>query len=159
MKAGSYFLWNILLALVWSAATGSFTEGNLVAGFLVGYMILAFSQSAIGESRYFSKSRQVFSFFGFFVWEVILSNFRMAYDVLNPARTRPGIIGVSLEPQSDTEISVLATLLTLTPGTLSVDVTPDRKTMYVHAMSVDNRDALERKIKQDFERRVLELLR
>jgi len=159
MKAGSYFLWNILLALVWAAATGSFTEGNLAAGFLPGYMILAFSQPVIGESRYFSKSRQILSFLGFFAWEVILSNLRMVYDVLNPAHTRPGIIGVSLEPQSDTEISVLATLLTLTPGTLSVDVTPDRKTMFVHAMSAENRDALERKIKQDFERRVLELLR
>jgi multicomponent Na+:H+ antiporter subunit E len=159
MRTGSYFLWNILLALVWAAATGSFTEGNLVAGFLLGYLILLFSQPVIGESRYFSKSRQILSFLGFFVWEVILSNFRMAYDVLNPAHTRPGIIAVALEPQSDTEISVLATLITLTPGTLSLDVSPDRKTMYVHAMSVDDRDSLERKIKQDFERRVLELLR
>jgi multicomponent Na+:H+ antiporter subunit E len=159
MNTGSYFLWNILLALVWAAATGSFTEGNLVAGFVLGYLILLFSQPAIGEARYFSKSRQIISFFAFFVWEVVLSNFRMAYDVLNPAHTQPGIIAVALEPQSDTEISVLATLLTLTPGTLTVDVSPDRRVMYVHAMSVDDRDTLERKIKQDFERRVLELLR
>ncbi len=60
---------------------------------------------------------------------------------------------------SDVEITLLANLVTLTPGTLSLDVSEDRSTLFVHAMFVDDPDVLRREIKHGFERRVLELLR
>jgi multicomponent Na+:H+ antiporter subunit E len=71
------------------------------------------------------------------------------------------VVAIPLDAKSDIEITLLANLITLTPGTLSLDVSSDRSVLYIHVMYVDNDDLDEvrRKIKSGFERRVLEVLR
>ena len=95
----------------------------------------------------------------FFLWELVLSSIRVAWDVLSPnPRFRPGIVGVPLDLESDAGIALLACLITLTPGTLSLDVSEDRRTLYVHAMRIDDAEAFRREIKDGFERRVRGIL-
>jgi multicomponent Na+:H+ antiporter subunit E len=104
----------------------------------------------------------VVSFFFFYVWQLILSNLRVAYDVVTPTHyMRPGVIAVPLDAKTDAEITLLANLITLTPGTLSLDLSPDRGVLYVHTMYIDQDDVerARRQIKDNLERRVLELLR
>ena len=159
MKA---FLWNLLLAFAWTIATGSFTIFNLLSGMAIGFVILWFAQRAVGTSGYFSKVPQVVGFSVFYLWQLIKSNLRVAYDVVTPTNyMRPGVIAVPLEAKTDAEITLLANLITLTPGTLSMDVSSDRKTLYVHAMYIDHGDleAAKREIKEGLERRVLKVLR
>ena len=69
------------------------------------------------------------------------------------------VIGIPIKAQTDLEITVLANLITMTPGTLSLDISPDRKTLYVHAMYIRDPEALRRDIQENFEPRVLALLR
>jgi multicomponent Na+:H+ antiporter subunit E len=64
-----------------------------------------------------------------------------------------------LDARTDEEITMLANLVTLTPGTVCLDVSEDRRTMFIHAMFVNDPDELRNEIKQGLERRVLELLR
>jgi multicomponent Na+:H+ antiporter subunit E len=91
-----------------------------------------------------------------FAWELLLSNIRLAADVLRPRmRMRPGIVAVPLDARTDLEIVLLSNLVTLTPGTLTIDVSPDRRTLYVHAMFVSSREAIVDDIKRGLERRVL----
>ena len=154
------FLGNILLALVWTILTGRFTPLNLLGGFLLGYVILFSTRHALGGSRYFIKAGQALSFFLFFFKELVLSNFRVAYDVITPSfQMRPAVLAIPLDVSTPTEITLLANLITLTPGTLSLDVSDDRKVLYVHAMFVDDPDKVRASIKDGFERRVIELLR
>lgn len=95
-----------------------------------------------------------------FAWELVLSNIRLAADVLRPRmRMRPGIVAVPLDARTDLEIVLLTNLVTLTPGTLSLDVSRDRRTLYVHAMFVTSPEAMVDEIKQGVERRVLEATR
>jgi multicomponent Na+:H+ antiporter subunit E len=156
----SALLWNLLLALAWVAATGVFSFDNLVVGFLLGFLSLYISRRVVGSPRYFDKVGQVISLLGFFLWELLLANLRVAYDVLTPRHhMRPGVIAVPLDVETDNEITMLSNLLTLTPGTLSLDVSVDRKVLYVHAMYIDDAEEVRRKIKDGFERRVLEVLR
>ncbi len=160
----SAFLWNLLLAIIWVALTEQFTPGNLVVGFGLGYLILAFAQLIMGKekgkSNYVSKVRQVFGFALYFLWELVLANLRVAYDVVTPTHhMRPGVIAIPLDAQTDAEITALANFITLTPGTLSLDVSEDRKVLYIHAMYIHDREALRREIKSGLERRVLEVMR
>jgi multicomponent Na+:H+ antiporter subunit E len=91
-----------------------------------------------------------------FWWELLLSNIRLAADVLRPRmRMRPGIIAVPLDARTDLELVLLSNLVTLTPGTLTIDVSADRRTLYVHAMFVTSPEALVDGIKRGLERRVL----
>lgn len=153
-------LWNLVLALAWAALTGRFTPENLGFGLALGYLILWFAQRVMGPSLYFQKVRQVVGFLGFYLWELVLANLRLAYDIATPGHLqRPGIVAVPLDVRSDVEITLLANLITLTPGTLSVDVSTDRKVLYIHAMYIDDLEEFRRTIKEGYERRVLEVSR
>jgi multicomponent Na+:H+ antiporter subunit E len=153
-------LWNLILALAWVAATGVFSFENLFVGFLLGFLALFVSRRVGGSPRYFYKIRQVINLLGFFLWELLLANLRVAYDVLTPRHhMRPGVIAVPLDAKTDNEITMLSNLLTLTPGSLSLDVSADRKVLYIHAMYIDDAEEVRRKIKDGFERRILEVLR
>ena len=89
-------LWNILLALVWIGMTGEFTPVNFVVGFGLGMLILFFARRVIGTPYYLAKMVQVLELFVFVLWELILANLRVAYDVLTPGyRMRPGVVRTS----------------------------------------------------------------
>jgi multicomponent Na+:H+ antiporter subunit E len=153
---------NLLIAFAWAVATGHFTLANLAFGFAIGFFILMLTQRAFGHSAYFAKVPLAARFAGFYVWQLILSNLRVAYDVITPTHyMRPGVIAVPLDAETDAEITLLANLITLTPGTLSLDLSADRKTLYVHSMYIDGGDVEEarRQIKQGLERRVLQVMR
>ena len=154
------FFFNIFLAMVWALASGQISLSSLVIGFVLGYGVLWFAQPLLGPSRYFQRFPVALRFTGFFLWQLLLSNLRVAYDVITPQlHMRPGIIAVPLDAKTDQEITLLANLITLTPGTLSLDVSEDRSVLYVHAMFVDSPDKVRNSIKNGFERRLLELIR
>ncbi len=153
-------LWNISLALAWMAVSGEFTAGSLTLGFGLGFLILFLTRRIIGVPAYGTKVSQVLGLLIYFLWELVLANLRVAYEVLTPGFTmRPGVIAIPLDARTDVEITLLANLITLTPGTLSIDVSPDRRNLYIHAMYADDPEQVRRQIKDGFERRVLEVLR
>lgn len=154
------FLSNILLALSWMALTGTYTAGGFFTGVVVGFLVLWIARRGRGTIGYLSKIRAVAGFILFFVRELVLANLRVAHDILTPRHhMTPGIVAVPLDVETDLEITVLATVITLTPGTLSLHVADDRRTLYVHAMYIDDPEALVRGIKEGFERRVREVFR
>jgi len=155
------FLLNILLAIAWAAVTGSFAPATLLAGFAFGYAALLLAKPAFGPSAYHIGVWRAIAFLGFFVKELVLSSLRVAHDVLTPGyMMKPGIVAVPLRAKTDVEITVLANLISLTPGTLSIDVSRDRSVLYVHAMyDADDPDSIRRAITNKLETRVLRLFR
>ena len=155
------FTWHLLLTLAWSAVNGEFSAANLFVGFVLSYVLLAVLERAgIAEPDYISRVPIVIRFLGFFLWELYMANISVAKAVLRPTLTiRPGVVAVPLKASTDLEITLLACLITLTPGTLALDVSDDRSTLYVHALDVGDLEAFRRAITDGFERRVLELLR
>ncbi|MDZ7291996.1 MAG: Na+/H+ antiporter subunit E, partial [candidate division KSB1 bacterium] len=108
----------------------------------------------------FLKLPRLIGFLLFYWREIILSNLRIAHDVLTPTHyMKPGVIAIPLEAKTDLEIGALANLISMTPGSLSLDVSTDRRVLYVHAMYLDNPDKLRTEIKDNFEKRILEILR
>ena len=100
------------------------------------------------------------SLIAMFVRELILSALKVAWLVLQPRmRIRPAIIAYPLTVMTDAQITLLANMITLTPGTLSVDVSADRKTLYIHAIDVASKEALIGEIAAGFETKILGVLR
>ena len=150
-------LLNILLALAWVALTGQFTGANFLAGFALGFFVLWLSQPT---ATYVKKIVQVADFLLYFLWELVKANVRVTYEVLTPTHHMlPGVIAVPLDLETDIEILILTSLITLTPGTLSLDISEDKKTLYIHAMFIRDREKMQKTIKEGFERRVREVLR
>lgn len=151
---------NVLLALIWSAMTGAFTLPNLFVGFVLGYLTLLILKPLLGESAYYAKFPKTIGFLFYFLKEVVESSLRVAWDVITPTHyNRPGIVAIPLNARTDLEITLVANLISLTPGTLSLDVSPDRRTLYIHAMFAEDPDGIRRDIRDGLERRLLELLR
>lgn len=154
------FTWNILLALAWAAIGGEFSGTNLFIGFVLGYLILGLTlRDRPAYSGYLQRVPRFVRFLGFFIRELVLSNLRVAYDVLTPTHyMRPAVIAYPLEAKTDGEITVLANLISLTPGTLSLDVSSDRKVLYLHVMYLDDEQEMRDSIKA-LETRLLDMLR
>lgn len=153
-------LWILGLTLVWVGLSGTVTAGTLLTGAGLGYLVMLLSQEAMGFAAPLRRIRRAVNLAAFFVWELVLASLRVAYDVVTPTHyMAPAVVGIPLEAETDAEITMLAILVSLTPGTLMLDVSRDRRTLFIHAMYVHDRDRLVHSIKQGFERRVLEVLR
>jgi multicomponent Na+:H+ antiporter subunit E len=154
------FLLNIFLALGFSAVIGQFTLTGFVTGFVVGYIALWLTKTLYGETRYFQRLPKVLILVGYFIKELIISNLQVVWDVITPKHSsRPGIIGIPLDAKTDLEIMLVANLISLTPGTLSLDVSEDKTMLYVHVMFLDDVEKTRHAIKEGLERRVLEVMR
>jgi len=154
------FLSNLLLSFIWVAITGAFTIENFLFGFGLSFFLLWIITINRAENKYFSRGPKIISFVFFFLYELVKANLEVAYDVITPKHfMEPGIVKIPLDAKSDLEITLLANLITLTPGTLSLDVSDDRKVLYVHAMYVKDKNDFIASIKNGFERRLLEILR
>ncbi|MBZ0305760.1 MAG: Na+/H+ antiporter subunit E [Anaerolineae bacterium] len=151
-------LLNLLLALAWLSLTGEVSEENFVFGFILGYGLLWLWRGMLGSSSYFLKGYRLLSFILYFLKELVIANVRVAVEVLTPSlQVKPAIVAVPLSVKSNREISLLANLITLTPGTLSLDISDDKKTLYVHTMYMDDPEDFRRSIKDGFEKRVQEV--
>lgn len=154
------YLINILLALIWAAVTGSFTLANIFFGFLLGALTLYLIREQVGSLGYFRRGFKLASLILLFLYELVMSAVRVALLVLSPRMPlKPGIFSYPLQVDRDFEITLLANLITLTPGTLSVDVSEDRKTLYIHAIDCSDPDAIRRDIAEGFERKIMEAFR
>jgi multicomponent Na+:H+ antiporter subunit E len=154
------YLVNVLMALVWAAVTGSFSLINIIFGFALGALALSLIREQVGSMGYFSRSRRVLSLMLLFIYELVLSAIRVAILVLTPdMKLKPGIFAFPLRVDRDFEITLLANLITLTPGTLSVDVSDDRRFLYVHALDCSDPDQTREDIADGFERKIMEAFR
>lgn len=152
------FLANLLLTFLWVALTGSIGVANVVFGFLLSYFLLWVITKGGSKPKYFKLVPKLISFFFFFIYELIKANLQVAYEVGTPnLGMTPGIVAVPLDIKSNFEITFLANLITLTPGTLSLDVSEDRKFLFVHSMYITDKESFIKGIKNGFEKRIIEI--
>lgn len=155
-------LLNLVMALSWAAFTGNFSLESLILGFLLGMAILAFLRRDETAVSYVVRLRRLLVFTVFYLKELVVSSLRVANDVIRPRHSlHPGIIAIPLDAKTPTEITVLATLLTLTPGSTTVTVSEEDRLLYLHHFYLDPEKIEEIKlnIKRTYERQVLELMR
>ncbi|MBB6466902.1 multicomponent Na+:H+ antiporter subunit E [Aminobacter lissarensis] len=150
----------LMLALVWVAISGSYSIPNLAFGFVIGWIVLFLVREQLQTTKVVIRPIALLLLIALFIKELVLSAFKVAKLVLSPRMDiKPGIFAYPLKVDRDFEITLLANLITLTPGTLSVDVSDDRRTLFVHGMDCSDPDQARRDISQGFERRILEAFR
>ena len=154
-----YIIINLFLALAWAALLGSFSPENLLIGYALGYLVLLLSRRALPRSKYFEKVTKAIGFVLFFIWELLIASLRVAIDVLSPKHNmRPRVIAYQMKARTKAEIVLLSNLFTLTPGSLSLDISADNKVMYIHAIYAEDKEKAIKDL-QRLEKRLLDLLR
>ena len=149
---------NVLLTIAWVAVSGTLSALNFAFGFVLGAAALSLIREQVGSVGYFRKIRQIVTLIVQFIYELLMSAFRVAFMVMKPdMKLKPGIFIYDLTVKSDSEITLLANLITLTPGTLSVDVSEDKTKLYIHALECDNPEQTSADIRNGFERQIAEV--
>lgn len=153
----SLYALSMLMAVIWATVSGSFTVPNLIFGFVISLLTLYLLRERFVGRDYTSRFRRVLALVLLFLVELAKSAWRVATLVLQPKMDlKPGIFAFPLTVKSDWEISLLANLITLTPGTLSVDVSDDRTTLYIHAIDCSDVEVARRDIAEGFEKKIME---
>lgn len=154
----SLFLLNILLAIAWAALTGSFQPLDLLFGFLLGYLVLWLGTRMGTPPQYFRKISLVLGLLGVFLLDLLRANIRMAILILSPRmKLRPAVVAVPLVLKSKSAIVLLINLITLTPGTLSLDITTDQSVMFVHTVYLEDPEQFKQELLTGYEKRLQEL--
>jgi multicomponent Na+:H+ antiporter subunit E len=152
-------LGNVLLALAWVALSGQFTLESLLTGAVLGHLVLlVLAKGGVLPVREVSRVERALALLAYLLWQIVLANFRIALDVVRIRhRMRPGVIRLPLDVATEDEILLLAAMINITPGSVALGVSDDRRVMYVHVMHMHSPDAARREMKEGFERRILQL--
>jgi len=165
-----HLLLNILLAVVWCLFQENLRVHEFFIGFLLGYGVIFLLKTVLDDGPSAEPSegeaKSAFSLFlhtvryaFVFLYELIKANLEVVRIVLSPElKMTPGIIAYPLEVKTDAGITLLANSITLTPGTLSVDISKDRKTLYIHALHMENAQELKQSIHDSLEQYSKEIL-
>ncbi|MGV1870449.1 Na+/H+ antiporter subunit E [Agrobacterium rosae] len=157
----SRYVLGLLFVVIWLAISGSLTIANTLLGTLVAILSLGLVRHQLkAVETHWLRVPAIASLALLFLKELALSAWAVAMLAIRPRLVlKPGIFAYPLRVTSDFEITLLANLITLTPGTLSVDVSDDRATLYVHALDCSDVEATKRSIADGFEKKIMEAFR
>lgn len=150
-------LFNILLAICFALLTG-LSVTNLLLGLVLSFLILAFLPVLPTRGLGFPDiktgknllviTRNLFLFFVDFLWDLTVSNVQIAWDIWTPAdHYTPRLVEVFVGDLSPMQLTLLSSRITLTPGTLTAEVSEDRRILIVHVM-YPGKDDIAKRLRQ-----------
>lgn len=149
-------LLHLLLTFIWGASVGQLTIPTLVTGFVLGFLVLAIAEPLWPNLTYTVRFWRAVVLFLSFVYDLVASSVRVAIDVVRPGfHMEPAIVKIPLDLETDAGIMLMANMITLTPGTMSLEVADDRDYLYIHSMYLDEGpDEIRNQLKSGLENRI-----
>ena len=136
------FLLNLFLAVVYVMLTGDTSAPNIVIGFAIGFFVLFLYGLTRPGPSYPGKVWRLLRFGAYFIKILTQANLKIAWECITPGLTQtPRILRHDVSDLNDTQMTILANSITLTPGTLVVDVSDDHKWLYIHCMYAQERSS------------------
>ena len=151
-------LLNVFLAIIWMFLKNEFNGSTFIIGYVLGLGILFIFRHFFTSRFYLNRVFAVIRLFFIFARELLLSNISVLKVILKPRLDmKPGIFAYETVLTKDWEITVLSNLITLTPGTLVVEVSEDNRILYIHAMDIADKEEAVDSIKYTFEKAIMEV--
>ena len=150
---------SLTLVLVWMLLVNRWAVGSLVFAVIVGTVVPLMTAPYWPEARGYSRPGKIPAYVGIVVWDIIKANFVVARIVLFMPRRdlRPAWIVIPLELRRPEAITALAGTITLTPGTVSCDLSEDGRALLVHCLHAPDPDAVRIEIQERYEARLKEI--
>ncbi len=140
------------IATIWIFLHGSATPGHFFVGLIMALLIIRFLKKSYYQDRAFFRIGSYFRYLRSFTWELLVANVQVLKIVLAPRLSiRPGIIPYKTVCKTPLGVTMLANSITLTPGTLSIDVSDDDETIFVHTLDIDHPDEVAEGIREGLE--------
>ena len=143
---------SVMVVVFWLLMSDSFTVGQIVLGMILGVVVPLFAARLDREFARIGSLRPLPKLLFVTLWDILISNIRVAIQVLGPERRiHPGFIWVPLEIRDLHGITALTSIISLTPGTLSTELTPDRRFLLVHCFDLKDAETTISEIKSRYE--------
>lgn len=145
-------LLSAILLFAWLLLVNDFSLGHWLLGAFLGLTIPLLCRNLLLSAPRIRRPGLLLRFLGLVLYDIVLANLQVARLVLGPrSRLQPGFVEIPLELTDDLAITILASVITLTPGTVSADLSDDRRTLLVHGLDVPDPQALAADIKVRYE--------
>ncbi|MCM3711585.1 Na+/H+ antiporter subunit E [Sporosarcina luteola] len=153
-------LLNFFIAVIWMFMNSSVTASTFIIGYLIGLILIIITRRFFNSRLYVWRLWAAIKLTLLFFKELTLSNISVLMLVIRPKlKLQPMIFAMPTELEQDWEITLLSSLITLTPGTIVLHVSDDQRTLYIHAIDVDDVDEAIDSIKNSFEKAIMEVSR
>lgn len=149
----------VFFAFAWLGMTSDLSPGNFAEGMVLGLIVTVLARPRSSTSHVVHRAVWTGRLLIFFIRQLAIANVEMASVIIFKKREdiRPAVVAIPLDTKTDFGIMMLGNLITLTPGTLTLDVSDDKKVMYVHTIALNDVASFRRSIKDGFERYVIEV--
>ncbi len=148
---------SLVLFVTWQLLSDGISGGSLVLGLMLAWAIPQLTQGFWPERPAFIKFWAMPFYLARVLQDIVVASFQVAALILSPRQPRPAFVSYQLELQHPLAISILASTISLTPGTVSVDVSDDQRTLLIHALDTESDQAVIDSIRQRYERPLLEM--
>lgn len=149
---------NFILAFVWMFLSSNFSATGFIVGFILGVLLLLIMRRFFTSRLYLARVWAIVKLTLMFMKELILANIQVLKVVLKPdLNMQPAFFAYPTVLKQDWEITLLSSLITLTPGTVVVHVSDDAKVLYIHAIDIDDVEEAITSIRDSFEKAILEV--
>ena len=147
-----------VLFVVWLLLNHTLSAGHIVLGAALGVFIPLFTRRFFPEPVYLTRTGTILRFLVVVLWDIVVASFIVARLSLGPvSNLRPRFIRIPVALADDFALTALTSAISLTPGTVSAEITTDRRHILIHALDVDDETALVRTIKQRYEAPIKEI--
>jgi len=152
-------LLTIILAVVWTFLQNDVTAGMVVFGLILGIIIPVMTSAWWPDRPHGFRVLRMMAYCLLVIWDILVANVEVAWIILtrSNASLRPAWVVIPLDLKQPEAITILAGTITLTPGTVSADLSDEGTYLLVHALDTDDPDAVRDDIKQRYERRLKEI--
>ena len=151
---------NLIIAVTWMFLSISFKPTTFIVGYLLGLFMLFLLRKSFSTRFYMEQVWAVIKLVLLFLKELTLSNISVLKLIIKPEMPiRPAIFAMPTVLEKDWEITLLSSLITLTPGTIVIDISDDNKTLYIHSIDFEDIDDAVKSIQDTFEKAILEVSR
>jgi multicomponent K+:H+ antiporter subunit E len=150
---------SVVVALVWVALANSLTLGHLLLGTVLGVVIPLYTRRYWPERVTIKRPWRVVEYLAIVGWDLLVSNVQVAGLILfrSGPKLHSVFVSVPLELRTPEAVTVLTGTITLTPGTVSADLSADGRAVLVHCLDAADPDAVVRTIKTRYERRLKDI--
>jgi len=141
-----------VLFVAWLLLNNSISPGHILLAAILATAIPRYCLPVQSKQPKGHKPLLILRYFGILLWDIVVANLTVAKLILGKNQNlSPSFIAVPLDMRAELPITILASTISLTPGTLSADVSEDRAWLYIHALDVDDEALLVAEIKQRYE--------
>ncbi len=151
-------IFSLVLLVVWMLLNNTLSAGHILLGSVIALVLPWATAGFWADQLHLHKPGLALRFLLLVLWDITVANIQVAKLILSPRRKlRPAFVHYPLDMDNDFAITVLAATISLTPGTVSIDVSSDHRTLLVHGLDVDDEAALIAEIKSRYEAPIKEI--